>query len=101
MPRCPMSRVTLRLPEELHDRLRDVAHRTGVSLNEVIVSALRDALTCNEGPEAGGSLLKQVRLARAALTDLAVDVDTAWIGAEFGRRAEVPTAEELIRSLPR
>ncbi len=35
-----MARVTLRLPEDLHRRLRATAERTGSSLNQLIVAAL-------------------------------------------------------------
>ena len=41
-----MSRLTLRLPETLHQQLADLAKKEGVSLNQYIVYAL----TCQVGP---------------------------------------------------
>lgn len=35
-----MGRLTLRLPDSLHDRLRELAEREGTSLNQYIVYAL-------------------------------------------------------------
>ncbi|HVC32062.1 MAG TPA: hypothetical protein VNL16_00970 [Chloroflexota bacterium] len=96
-----MSRVTLRLPDGLHERLRDVSHRTGASLNQVIVATLRDVLTCDEENEPASQLLKQTQLVRTALADPTVDVDTTWFDAAFRPETEVPTREELARTLPR
>ena len=39
-----MVRVTLRLPDDLHRRLREKSEEGGTSLNQTIVNALEDAL---------------------------------------------------------
>jgi len=39
-----MARLTLRLPDDLHRRMRAASERTGASLNQLIVAALSDAL---------------------------------------------------------
>lgn len=96
-----MSRVTLRLPEELHERLRDVSHRTGASVNQVIVATLRSALTCDKVDEPAPPLLQQTQVVRTALADLTVDVDPAWFATEFRPGEGVPTRDELVQSLPR
>ena len=40
-----MSAVSLRLPESLHRRVRELAHKEGVSINSLITSALVEKLS--------------------------------------------------------
>lgn len=40
-----MSTMSLRLPESLHERAREVAKREGVSINQLIATALAEKLS--------------------------------------------------------
>jgi hypothetical protein len=40
-----MSTISLRLPESLHARVREVAQREGISINQVISTALAEKLS--------------------------------------------------------
>lgn len=40
-----MSSLSLRLPESLHKQLRDVAEREGVSINQLITTAVAEKLS--------------------------------------------------------
>lgn len=40
-----MSTMSLRLPESLHDRLREVADREGISMNQFVTSAVAEKLS--------------------------------------------------------
>ena len=43
-----MARMTLRLPNSLHARLAENAHREGVSMNQYVVFALGRVVTADE-----------------------------------------------------
>jgi len=43
-----MSNITLRLPESLHNRLRELASREGVSMNQFVTLALAEKLSVLE-----------------------------------------------------
>ena len=96
-----MARVTLRLPEELHRRLRSTSERTGSSLNQVIVAALSEALARAEGArQAESPLLEQVQHVRRALGDLAVEVDASHLPPQLHPRDDLPDTDALRRSMP-
>lgn len=40
-----MSTLSLRLPQSLHDRIRDLAKREGISINQFIASAAAEKLS--------------------------------------------------------
>ena len=40
-----MSTISLRLPDSLHERVREVAEREGVSINQLITTALAEKLS--------------------------------------------------------
>jgi len=40
-----MSTISLRLPESLHERIRELAQREGVSINQLINSAVAEKLS--------------------------------------------------------
>ena len=40
-----MSTISLRLPDSLHDRVRELARREGVSINQFITTALAEKLS--------------------------------------------------------
>ncbi len=43
-----MSTISLRLPESLHDRLREMASQEGVSMNQLVTLALAEKLSVLE-----------------------------------------------------
>ncbi len=68
-----MTRVTLRLPDELHQRLRVASQQAGTSLNQLIIVALAEAVAREEGAgQEETSLMEQVRHIRTVLGDLVV-----------------------------
>jgi hypothetical protein len=40
-----MSTISLRLPESLHERVRELAEREGISINQLITTALAEKLS--------------------------------------------------------
>ncbi|MBM3461830.1 MAG: toxin-antitoxin system HicB family antitoxin [Armatimonadetes bacterium] len=40
-----MSTISLRLPESIHARLRDLARREGISINQLITTALAEKIS--------------------------------------------------------
>ncbi len=40
-----MSTLSLRLPESLHERLRDLAKREGISMNQLIATAVAEKIS--------------------------------------------------------
>ncbi len=96
-----MARVTLRLPEDLHRRLRSASERTGSSLNELIVAALSEALARDElNGQAEGSLLQQVQHVRRALGDLVVEVDVSHLPPQLRPQDDLPDTDTLRQSMP-
>lgn len=96
-----MARVTLRLPEHLHRRLRAVSERTGTSLNQLIVDALCDALARDAVEvQAKDPLLEQVQNIRRALGDLAFELDTSCLPPHLRPGEDLPDADTLRQSMP-
>ncbi len=96
-----MARVTLRLPEDLHRRLRAASERSGASLNQLIIAALSDALARDAVEEqAKDPLLEQVQHIRRALGELAVELDTSYLPPHLRPREDVPDADTLRQSMP-
>lgn len=96
-----MPRVTLRLPEDLHRRLRSTSERTGTSLNQLIVAALSEALARGEvADQAEGSLLEQVQHVRRTLGDLAVELDLQHVPPYLRPSEDLPDTDTLRRSMP-
>ena len=95
------TRVTLRLPSELHLRLRAHARAVGVSINQTIVAALDASLA---GAEASTghleSLAGRVRHIRAALGDLVVELDDTVMPEQLKVNGEILDREAFLHSLP-
>jgi hypothetical protein len=91
-----MARITLRLPEDLHQRLVTQSRVTGRSLNQTIV----DQLEHRNGVEPQTQLTERERFI-AALGDLVVpwseDLIPDWPGAED----VPPLTDEDIERMPR
>lgn len=97
-----VARVTLRLPEDLHRRLRSISERTGSSLNQVIVAALSEALARGTGAQRAESpLLEQVQHVRRALGDLVVEVDVSHLPPRLRPRDDLPDTDILRQSMPK
>lgn len=95
-------RVTLRLPEELHQRLQTKAQQAGVSLNQTIVATLSDSLGHgDDADDEHGLLQEQVQHVRTALGDLTVELDPEGFPAHLRPAAGLPDREAFMRSLPR
>lgn len=97
-----MTRITLRLPTDLSDRLREEGQRMGVSLNQMIVATLRDALARSGAVEgADDALMDQVFHVRRALRDLVTVMDPSQFAPELRRRREGAPEEPAISSMPK
>ena len=96
-----MTRVTLRLPDDLHRRLNAASERYGTSLNQLIVAALSGALARDDlaGP-AGDSVTAQVQQIRRALGDLVIEMDTDFLPPGTRAREDLPDSDTLRQSMP-
>jgi uncharacterized protein (DUF1778 family) len=96
-----VARLTLRLPEDLHRRLRSTAERTGSSLNQLIVAALSQALAWDELiDQEEGSVREQVQHVRWALGELAVEMETPRLPPDLRPSEDLPDTDTLRRSMP-
>jgi hypothetical protein len=94
-------RVTLRLPDELHQRLQREAQQAGASLNQTIVATLDRGL--HGAPDqvcARGSLPEYVARIRAALGDLTVEVDDGDFPAARRIGDQLPDRTAFRETLP-
>ncbi len=97
-----MSRVTVRLPDSLHQRLRVISQRSGVSLNQLITRSLDEAVASQEEASADESpLLEQVRHIRTALGALAMELDTNGLPPHLRPGEDLPGVAAFMRSLPK
>jgi hypothetical protein len=94
-------RVTLRLPDELHQRLQERSHRAGASLNQTVVAVISDALAREGAAEHLGERDEQVRYIRVALGDLTVEWDDSGLPSELRPSARPLDRDAFLRSLPR
>jgi hypothetical protein len=97
-----MVRVTLRLPEDVYDRIQRASRDSGRSLNQVMVDALRDAdLSCGPPPDA--SDFEKLRWVARAHAPPWTDEDDALMAEVFpddDPDAPPPTREELWARMP-
>lgn len=96
-----MGRVTLRLPDELHRRLRVKSREKGSSLNETILESIRDGLQQGKEKQRHETPLeKERRLVREALADISSPWDTSNLFPWIPPRPDDFDWEEFRRSLP-
>ena len=96
-----MARVTVRLPEDLHCRLRAAAERTRTSLNQLIITTLSDALARDAAAsQAVDPLFEQAQHVRRALGDLAIELDLNHLPPHLRPREDLPSSDALRRSMP-
>jgi hypothetical protein len=97
-----MVRFTLRLPEDVYDRIQRASRESGRSLNQVMVDALRDAeLLC--GPPLGASNFERLRWASRDVAPPWTDEDDALMAEVFpddDPDAPPLTHEELWALMP-
>jgi hypothetical protein len=80
-----MTRLTLRLPDEVHRRLAATARESGDSLNQAIVAILSDALGCGKSGRAEETpRVAERRRIREALGDLLVEYKAEDFAAFLG-----------------
>jgi hypothetical protein len=73
-----MSTISLRLPDSLHDKVRELAERENVSINQLVTSALAEkisALMTEEylGERAGRGSKAKFRHAMSKVPDIAAE----------------------------
>jgi hypothetical protein len=96
-----VARVTLRLPKDLHRRVRAVSELTGASLNQWITAALGEALArADVAGETENPLLERLQHVRKALGDLAVELDMRHVPPHLRPDEDLPDSDAFRRSLP-
>jgi len=95
-----MTRITLRLPDDLHRRLEDACRRSGTSLNRMIVAALAQALERRDASADGQSaLMDQVSHIQTALREMTVEIATKHLPSQLRPERDV-TGQKRPRALP-
>lgn len=90
-----MARLTLRLPETLHDRLVERSRAGGKSLNETIVDCLHQGLMAPKLTS-----LSEADRFRLALADILIPADELFPDEPLDDSTPLLTHEELIRLMP-
>jgi hypothetical protein len=93
-------RVTLRLPDELHQRLEARSRAVGASLNQTIVSALHQALARSARDDVD-ERTEELRHIRLALGDLLIELDESELPPELRPGDDLPDRDAYRESLPR
>jgi hypothetical protein len=97
-----MVRVTLRLPDDVYERIQRASRESGRSLNQVMTDALRGAdLACGPAPDT--SDFEKLRWAAREHAPPWTEEDDALMTGFFGEdepEAPVPTREELWARMP-
>jgi plasmid stability protein len=96
-----MARITLRLPDELHRRLRVAAREAGRSLNEEIVTILTERLDGESERQDETPLQRERRRIREALGDLVVDFRPEDFAPFFHPLPDDFDRDAFFNSLPR
>ena len=96
-----MTRVTLRLPPEVHKRLVAAAQESCVSLNQTIVDILSDAVGSGKSELPGETPLEaERRRIRAALGDLLIDIRPEDWEPFFGPPMDPARRKAILESIP-
>jgi hypothetical protein len=95
-----MGRITLRLPDDLHSTLKRRSYESDTSLNETIVTLLRERLARYEYPMAQTTPLERERSRiREALGDLVVQYQPEDFAPFVKRPPTEIDREALFRSM--
>src|SRR6266550_4243305 len=95
-----MTRITVRLPDHLHHALQQRAHRTGISLNEAIVAAIRQTLNGREVMSKGTDLAYERQTIELALQDLLTELEPSHFSKEQARNSSQTPAGAIPRLTP-
>lgn len=96
-----MVRVTLRLPADVHRRLRAAAARRGTSLNQMVVAAPSQALAREEDETpAERPMPAQVPHIRQVLSDLVSTLELHALPPHLRPSDDLPESKTLRRTLP-
>lgn len=96
-----MARITLRLPDDLHQALKAHSRATGESLNETIVSLLRQRQKGAEHEaERETPLEAERRRIREALGDLVVKIDPQDFEPYLGPPMDPAKRKAILESIP-
>lgn len=97
-----MTRVTLRLPDDLYQRLQVLSQQSGASLNGAIVSTLNEALSPHDSmPERRTRLQDEISRLRVVLADLLVDEEDSEFFSAGPREDSVADRMRFLESMPR
>ena len=95
-----MARITLRLSDDLHQRIEAASRQSGVSLNQLIVSTLRAACENNRLEYRDADpLVERVKHLRLIMGDLVEEIDPDELPADISE-VELQPIEEFRRALP-
>jgi hypothetical protein len=87
-----MTRITLRLPDRLHEDLQLLARRMGISLNEAIVATLHTSLVSREASNSEPDLVYERQAIEIALHGLLAELDLSGPSTE-----QDPNATHILR----
>ena len=96
-----MVRLTLRLPDDLHERLLAANRESGESLNHAIVAILNAALGCEDDHSEETPLERERSRVREASGDLVVEIDPAEFAPYLNHGGELPDRQALFDSMAR
>ena len=95
-----MTRITLRLPDEVHRRLVENSRLSGASLNQTIVDILSDAVGWGKGQFMYETPREaERRYIREALSDLSIQYHVGDLGPFLHKPAEDIDRDALFRAL--
>jgi hypothetical protein len=96
-----LTRITLRLPDDLHRRLSAASEQYGTSLNQLIVAMLNGALAHDDLAASMEDLvLAQVQQIRRAMGDLVVEIDADFLPPGVRPREHLPDSDTLRQGMP-
>ncbi len=96
-----MVRITLRLPDKLHARVRKASQRRGVSLNELIVSSLEETFDPSDTSSSReDSVAARAKRLRAMLGNLVVRTEPPRVPSILPLDATAEQREAFRNSMP-
>ncbi|MGH2362306.1 MAG: toxin-antitoxin system HicB family antitoxin [bacterium] len=98
-----MSALSLRLPNSLHERARELARREGLSINQLVSAALAEkmsALLTEEYLEARARRSSRARFLSALAQVPAVEPDAGDVLSEEAPNTYQPSTRQVRRSSP-
>ena len=90
-----MTRITLRLPDQMHQAFQQLARRAGISLNEAMVAALQQSLTRREASNTESNLVYERQVIELALQGLLAELPMSRLSVKDDRNATRTPHEEV------